>query len=361
MEKTMKKTVLALMVAGLAAAPFAFTQAQEEAKPKAPAAPPATVSVAQAHDARLSPMRWVPGSIMSRDDARIASVAAGRVIEVAEVGAVIAKGERIAKLDDTSLRLRLDQLRASAAKAKAQRDLAQTQADRLAKLAPGNAIAQTQLDESRGALDAANQELARAAAEQRSLEHDISETEIRAPFAGVVTERFVQRGEYLETGKAIAHLVDTTNLEARVQAPLALAPKLAPGQEVTMRLHGQTQAVTLRTVVPVGDERSRQFELRVKLPEGVALVGTAIEVALPESDGASALTVPRDALVLRESQTYVMRVKADNTAERVEVKPGAARDTLVEVTGPLADGDRVVVRGAERLSQGQAVRIVEQG
>ena len=360
MNKMMKKTALALVVAGLAAAPFAFTQAQDQpAKPPAP--PPATVSVAQAHEATLAPTRWVPGSIVSRDDARIASVAAGRVIEVAEVGTVIAKGERIAKLDDTSLRLRLDQLRASAAKAKAQRDLAQTQAERLAKLAPGNAIAQTQLDEARGTLDAANQELARAAAEQRSLEHDLSETEIRAPFGGVVTERFVQRGEYLETGKPVAHLVDTTHLEAKVQAPLALAPKLAPGQEVTMRLHGQTQPVTLRTVVPVGDERSRQFELRVKLPEGVALVGTAVEVALPETDGVAALTVPRDALVLRESQTYVMRVKPDNTAERVEVKPGAARDTMVEVTGSLSAGDRVVVRGAERLSQGQAVRIVEQG
>ena len=56
----------------------------------------------------------------------------------------------------------------------------------------------------------------------------------------------------------------------------------------------------------------------------------------------AALTVPRDALVLREAHTYVMRVKADNTAERVEVRAGAARDALVEVTGELSPGDRVV-------------------
>lgn len=355
----MKTKLLALVIAGLAATPFALTRAQEQPKP--PPAPPATVSVAQAHEVKLSPSRWVPGSVVSRDDARIASVASGRIVEIAEVGTVVAKGERIAKLDDTSLRLRLEQMRASAGRAKAQRDLAQTQSTRLAKLAPGNAIAQTQLDEARATLEGAEQELARADAERRSIEHDISETDIRAPFGGVVTERFAQRGEYLNTGAPVAHLVDTTHLEARVQAPLALATKLVAGQEVTLRLHGATQPVSVRAVVPVGDERSRQFELRVKLPEGVALVGTAIEVALPESDGASALTVPRDALVLRESQTYVIRVKADNTAERVDVKPGAARDTLVEVTGALAAGDRVVVRGAERLNPGQAVRVVEQG
>lgn len=355
----MKTTLLALTFAGLVAAPFAFTRAQEQPKPPAP--PPATVSVAQAHEVKLAPSRWVPGSVVSRDDARIASVASGRVVEVAEVGTVVARGDRIAKLDDTSLKLRLEQSRASAGRAKAQRDLAQTQATRLAKLAPGNAIAQTQLDEARATLESAQQELARADAERRSIEHDLSETEIRAPFGGVVTERFVQRGEYLNTGGQVAHLVDTTHLEARVQAPLALATKLAAGQSVTMRLHGATQPVSVRTVVPVGDERSRQFELRVNLPEGVALVGTALEVALPETEGVAALTVPRDALVLRESQTYVMRVKADNTAERVDVKPGSARDTLVEVTGALAEGDRVVIRGAERLNPGQSVKVVEQG
>jgi RND family efflux transporter MFP subunit len=351
----MKAFPLCALLAVLAAAPTALTTAAEPT----PAAPAATVSVAQAVAQKLSPTRWVPGSVVSRDDARIASVSAGRVIEIAEVGSVIRKGERLAKLDDVSLRLRLEQLRASAGRAKAQRDLAQTQMSRLARLAPGNAIAQTQLDEARASLEGANQELLRADAERRGIEHDIAETEIRAPFAGVVSERFVQRGEYLQTGAAVAHLVDTSRLEARVQAPLALAPQVKAGQEIQVRLQGATQPVTVRAVVPVGDERSRQFELRVSLPEDFALVGTAVEVALPENAGTVALTVPRDALVLREAHTYVMRVKADNTAEQVEVRAGAARDTLVEVTGALSAGDTVVVRGAERLTPGQAVRVVE--
>ncbi|TDR35572.1 RND family efflux transporter MFP subunit [Tahibacter aquaticus] len=351
----MKTVSLSLVLTALLAAPTALTVAAEPA----PAAPAATVSVAQAVSSKLSPQRWVPGSVVSRDDARIASVAAGRVIEIAEVGTVVKKGERLAKLDDVSLGLRLEQARASAGRAKAQRDLASTQMSRLARLAPGNAVAQTQLDEARASLEGANQELARADAERRSIEHDMSETDIRAPFSGVVSERFAQRGEYLQTGAAVAHLVDTQRLEARVQAPLALAPQVKAGQEIQVRLHGATQPVTVRAVVPVGDERSRQFELRVSLPEGFALVGTAVEVALPESGGELALTVPRDALVLREAHTYVMRVKADNTAEQVEVRAGAARDALVEVTGQLSPGDRVIVRGAERLSPGQAVRVVE--
>lgn len=352
----MKAFPLSLLLSALLAAPSALTTAAEPS----PAPPAATVAVAEATATKLAPTRWVPGSVVSRDDARIATLAAGRVLEIAEVGSVVRKGERLAKLDDVTLRLRLEQARASAGRAKAQRDLAQTQMSRLAKLAPGNAVAQTQLDEARATLESANQELARADAERRSIEHDLGETEIRAPFDGVVSERFVQRGEYLQMGAAVAHLVDTGRLEARVQAPLALAPQVRAGQEIQVRLRGAEQPATVRAVVPVGDERSRQFELRVTLPEDFALVGTAVEVALPEaSGGATALTVPRDALVLREAHTYVMRVKADNTAERIEVRAGAARDAFVEVTGELNPGDKVIVRGAERLSPGQSVRVVE--
>lgn len=352
----MKAFPLSLMLSALLAAPSALTTAAEPP----PGPPAATVAVAEATATKLTPTRWVPGSVVSRDDARIATLAAGRVLEIAEVGSVVKKGERLAKLDDVPLRLRLEQARATAGRAKAQRDLAQTQMSRLAKLAPGNAVAQTQLDEARATLEGANQELARVDAERRSIEHDLSETEIRAPFDGIVSERFVQRGEYLQMGAAVAHLVDTGRLEARVQAPLALAPQVRAGQEIQVRLRGAEQPATVRAVVPVGDERSRQFELRVTLPEDFALVGTAVEVALPEAAGAAtALTVPRDALVLREAHTYVMRVKADNTAERIEVRAGAARDAFVEVTGELSPGDRIVVRGAERLSPGQSVRVVE--
>jgi multidrug efflux system membrane fusion protein len=352
----MKAFPLSLMLSALLAAPSALTTAAEPP----PGPPAATVAVAEATATKLSPTRWVPGSVVSRDDARIATLAAGRVMEIAEVGSVVKKGERLAKLDDVPLRLRLEQARATAGRAKAQRDLAQTQMSRLAKLAPGNAVAQTQLDEARATLESANQELARVDAERRGTEHDLSETEIRAPFDGIVSERFVQRGEYLQMGAAVAHLVDTGRLEAKVQAPLALAPQVKAGQEIQVRLRGAEQPATVRAVVPVGDERSRQFELRVTLPEDFALVGTAVEVALPEAAGAAtALTVPRDALVLREAHTYVMRVKADNTAERIEVRAGAARDAFVEVTGELSPGDRIVVRGAERLSPGQSVRVVE--
>ena len=328
---------------------------------KPPAAPAAVVEVAAATTSRLAPQRWVPGSVVSRDDAKIASAEAGRLEFVAEVGTRVKAGDRIAKLDDQALRLRREEIQSDVARAEAQRALAQTQLARLDKLATSNAIAKTQLDEAKATLETNAQQLAHARAQLHQIDHDIDQADVRAPFNGVVTERFAQRGEYLQVGASIVHLVDTTRIEARVQAPLALADKIHAGMEVQVRYAEKESVAKVRAVVPVGDERARQFEVRVALDPALALVGSAVEVTLLESAGEESITVPRDALVQRQNQTYVMRVSAQNTAEQVPVAASAAAGDKVEVRGELAAGDRLVVRGAERLSPGQSVKIANNG
>jgi RND family efflux transporter MFP subunit len=319
--------------------------------------PPAMVEIAQATTARLAPQRWVPGSVVSRDDAKIASAEAGRLEYVAEVGTRVKAGERVAKLDDQALRLRREEIQSDVARAEAQRALAQTQLARLDKLAASNAVARTQLDEAKAALETNVQTLAHAKAQLHQIDHDIEQADVKAPFSGVVTERFAQRGEYLQIGATIVHLVDTGRIEARVQAPLTLADKIHAGMDVQVKSAGRESSAKVRAVVPVGDERARQFELRVALDPALALVGSAVEVALPEDGGNESLTVPRDALVQRQNQTYVMRVSAQNTAEQIPVSASTAAGDKVEVKGALAAGDRLIVRGAERLSPGQAVKI----
>jgi len=333
------------------------------AQAQTPAQPTAIVDVGTATASRLAPQRWVPGSVVSRDDAKIASAEAGRLEFVAEVGTRVKAGERIAQLDDVALRLRRDELLAEVRRTEAQRALAATQLDRLQKLEASNTIAKSQIDEARATLETNAQTTSRARAQLREIEHDIAQAEVRAPFAGIVTERFAQRGEYLQIGMNIVHLVDTDHIEARVQAPLALADKIRAGMQVQVRAGGTEKPASVRAVVPVGDERARQFELRVGVDPALALVGSAVEVALPESGAGTTagLAIPRDALVQRADGTYVMRVSGDNKAEQITVTPGTSSGDLVAVQGPLNIGDRLVVRGAERLKAGQAVKVRSDG
>jgi RND family efflux transporter MFP subunit len=324
---------------------------------QAPNGDGAVVEVAEAAITRLAPRRWVPGGVVSRNDARLATSAAGRLVYVAEVGTEVRAGERVAKLEDEALKLSVEEAKAEIARIDSQRAASERQLQRLEQLA-NNSISQTQLDEVRSELAMLTAQLQQAQVRHRAAIHDLSQSELRAPFSGIVTERLAQRGEYVATGAAIAHLVDTVQLEARAQAPLLLASFVRPEMELPIRVSGEQMKAKVRTVVPVGEERSRQFELRLVLADRALRVGTPIEVGLPEREASESLVVPRDAIAIRQDGSYLMRVRADNTAERVAVTAVATDGDMVTVEGDVAAGDRVVVRGVERLQNGQKVTVL---
>jgi len=304
---------------------------------------------------------WIPGSVVSRADARIASIIPGRVVWIAEVGTRVRQGDPIARLDDTMPRLRVDDLRAQVARARAQHDVAASQLERFNRLAATQALSASQLEDARAQREVSNDDVTRAEAQLHQAQYEIEQSVIRAPFPGVVTERFLQRGEYVQVGAATVRLVNTADVEARATAALELAGNVHPGQEVTVREHGRERSGTVRTVVPVGDDRSRQFEVRVALTGQDWLVGAPVKVSLPTDSARSAVTVPRDALVIRQNRSYVLRVTGTNTVEQLDVIPGVGMADSVEVRGPLAPGDRLVVRGAERLAAGQSVKVLDRG
>ena len=69
------------------------------------------------------------------------------------------------------------------------------------------------------------------------------------------------------------------------------------------------------------------------------------------------MKLPRDAVILRQGASYVMRVLPDNTAERVAVVIGAGRENHVQIDSELRAGDRVIIRGGERIEPGQSVKV----
>jgi hypothetical protein len=127
--------------------------------------------------------------------------------------------------------------------------------------------------------------------------------------------------------------------------------------EVTVQ-HQEIGALSpVKRVIPVGDERSRMFEVRIAANDPAWVVGSPVRVALPNSDPRELVAVPRDALVLRGSEMFVLRVTSENTVEKVNVATGIGLGNLVEVIGDVNGGDRVITRGAERLKPGQEVVI----
>ena len=354
MKPNTLKFMLLLLFPALASTGVALAQ-----QPEGP--PPAPVAVDTAQRDTFSASLWVSGTVVSRNDARIAAETEGRITWVADVGTRIAEGEPLARIDATDLELTLADSEAQLASLKAQLRFQENNLGRLQQLAASNNAAANQLDEAEAQLEMTRQNIRRAEVAIRQTQRRIAQTRVIAPFPGIVTERLVQVGEFVNRGAQVARLVDTEHREIRAQAPLSVASYVREGMEVSVE-HQQRESLSpVLHVIPVGDERSRMFEVRVAAADPAWVVGSPVRVAIPNSDPRELVAIPRDALVLRGQDTFVLKVTPDNTVERIAVRTGIGLGHLVEVIGEVVAGDQVVTRGAERLQPGQAVVISGQG
>ncbi|NVJ99818.1 MAG: efflux RND transporter periplasmic adaptor subunit [Alphaproteobacteria bacterium] len=318
--------------------------------------PPALVELAEASNAMMAPQSYLPGTVVSLNDSRIAAEISGRVTWIATEGTLLKEGDVIAEIDDRNLKLALQRNKSQVSRLEARIRYLQSDLTRLQELASNSNIPASRLEEAESTLLMTQEELAQARVAAEQAEVDLDRTKVRAPFPGRVVERLAQIGEYANPGRQIARLVDTEHLEVSATAPVALARVLSDGQQVVLREDAQLKDSRIRALVPVGDALSRTMELRVSLPAGQYVVGAALQVGVPSNRPEEVVAVPRDALILRRDGTYVFRVKEDNTAERLMVTTGAATGSLVAVTGGINSGDRIVIRGGERLREGQPVQ-----
>jgi RND family efflux transporter MFP subunit len=320
---------------------------------------PALVKVAVASLKSMAPVTMVPGTVISRNDARLSAEVEGRLTHVADVGTVVNEGDPVAEIEGTVLRLRLTELEAEVTRAEARLRFLDSEEKRFERLAESNLAAITQLEQTQSDRDVAlgDLEVARARLEQTA--DQLARTVLRAPFDGMVVERLMTPGERALEGGTVVRLVDQRNLEVVARVPLEYFAYVRNGQLLDVRSKERTVLARVRTVVAVGDENTHQFELRLDLDEAPFPVGQTLRVTVPTSNSREVLTVPRDALVLRPDGQSVFVVDDENQARQVSVTVGIGQGEEIEVVGAISPGDRVVIRGNERLQAGQSVSIMD--
>ena len=330
--------------------------AEEETTPAAP------VKVGKASKQSITTTMTATGTVVSRNDARIAAETPGRLTWVAEPGTQIERGGVIARIDDANLKLRLRENDATIARLEANRKYQDSQVARFQRLLDQKIASQAQLEEATAQRDMTAEEINQARVTRDQTLHDLDRSRVTAPFAGQVVERLHQPGEFVAAGGEVARLVDTAHVEVRAQAPMQVASYARSGREVRVVDHaGREVRSPIRAVIPVGDERSRQMEVRVALPDSVWPIGSPVNVELPTSSPLTVVAVPRDAVILRNDDAYILRVTPGGKVERVPVSTGIGSGGLIEVKGKVSAGDRVVVRGGERLQPGQSVAVIAEG
>lgn len=322
-------------------------------------APPPSVRVAKASIQSLAPMTMVPGTVVSRNDARLAAEVTGRLLEIAEVGTVVARGDVVALIEDTIFGLRRDEQKAEVKRVQARLKFLENEERRYVKLADSNLAAATKLEETRSDRDVSRGDLQVAESRLAQIEDQLARTRIGAPFNGIVVERLMMPGERVDTGDNVVRVVDQQYLEVIARAPLEYYSFVKVGQELDLTTGSIKAKGVVRTVVAVGSENTHQFELRLDIDGNRFPVGQTLRVSVPTSIARDALVVSRDALVLRPEGISVFILDKDEKAMQISIKTGIGAGDQIEVIGDLSNGDTVIIRGNERLRPGQSVTIME--
>ncbi|NOZ54567.1 MAG: efflux RND transporter periplasmic adaptor subunit [Gammaproteobacteria bacterium] len=327
----------------------------------APHSRSAPVVVVAAQLKQLAPVTWVAGTIISRNDAKLATEVEGRLKRVAEVGARVKEDQVVARVDNTFVNLEIEELESAVEREKAQLSFLREEVKRLQRLEKQNNASKTRLEQTRADRDIARNNLNIARTRLQLAKEGKWRHEIRAPFTGVIAERYVQAGERVNKGDQVVRLIDAVAMEVRASVPLISINYITEGSKLVLSVE-QSERVEIegvvRTIVPVGDERSGLMDLRINFKSRGWRVGQPVRVALPTANPKKTLVVPRDALVLRRGGIAVYKVNEDNKAEKIPVSLGIAAGDFVEVIGQVQSGDKIIVRGAERLRPGQSVNII---
>lgn len=324
-------------------------------------APARVVQVATVERIAIAPTVSVPGTLYSRNDAQITAGVAGQLEIVAEPGTMVPRGAPVARIDSTPLRLQKAEQQALLERAEINARQLDSQLRRQRELQGSNLVSEFELEQTEANRDLALSDVAIARVRLRQIDDQIGRSIARAPFEGMVIERLRREGEDVARGEVLARLTDIENMEVRAFVPLKHLPRTVVGDAIDVAAGDRRYDGTIRALVPTADVRSQTFTAHIDLPAAAAIdwtVGQLVSVAVPIRAPEHALTVPRDALILRQSGSYVFRINEENVAEKVDVRIGDSEGDVVAVTGALQEGDRIAIRGAENLADGTAVRIV---
>lgn len=332
--------------------------------------PPVAVTLAAATRSTFTEGVDVVGSLTPKFSADVKSELTGVVSAVYVTDWVwVRKGDPLARLDASEIAASIDALKAAVAQAQVVETRARREHERALQLEEYGLITTQAVDESRTALHAAEAATAAAQAQIRVAEARLQKTFIRSPMDGFVALRKVSVGDRVENmggSEPMFRIVDNRMLDLTVTVPSARLAAIRIGQRLTFStdaVTGRTFAGSVMFINPAVDEASRSAKVTASVPNpDNALKGGLFvrgRIAVASRDGV--LQVPREALLNWDvaRQSAELFVVKDGRAEKRTVKTGTATAGAIEIAEGLADGDRVVTRGAFALRHGDRVTVAD--
>ncbi len=295
------------------------------------------------------PVKMV-GTVFPLRESTVACEVEGFVVEFpAKRGDYIKKGQVLAKLRTTTLDIDLKG-------AEADEHLALIKYQRAKELYEGRTISHQELDEFETRLVAQQ-------AVVEGIEDDIGKCTIKAPFDGRITEEFTEVGQWLKKGDRVVYMLQLDSVKVRIPVPEKYIQDLRVGDESKVSfpaLGGMTSIGHIVHIVPQAEKRARTFPVFVKIDNKDEKVksGMFAEATFDTGPLLSATMVLKDGIVRRGGMEFIY-LSVDGKVIEIPVQTGIAHKNLIQIMAEVKPGTDVIVRGNERLRNGQDIQVAE--
>ena len=358
---TLALALAAILVLGSTAALlYTGTSRAADEAPADTARPALTVSTAQPQRGAVPLRLAANGNVAAWQEASIGAESNGLRLDavLVNVGDVVKAGQVLARFSPEAVQADVAQARASLLEAQAVAAEATDNAERARSLQATGALSQQQIQQFTTAGQTAQARVAVARALLQAQELRLQHTQVRAPDSGVISARTATVGAVLGTGTELFRMVRKGRLEWRAEVTATELARIQPGAKARITgASGTTIEGTVRMVAPTVDPQTRNTLVYVDLPPtpdfraGMFARG---EFALGSSD---ALTIPQEALVVRDGFAYVFVVGPQQRVQQRKVQTGRRIADRVEILSGLEADMSVAVRGAGFLNDGDLVRV----
>lgn len=287
--------------------------------------------------------RQLDGKIEAVNQGTVAAQTSGRVTEILyDVNDFVPAGAVIMRIRAAEQRAGLLQAQAGLREATARDIEARQRYERVVTMYQNKLVAKAMLDEAAASRDAAAAQLAGARAALQSAQEGVAYTEIRAPYAGIVTKRNVQLGETVAPGTPLMSGLSLQFLRVAVDVPQSIVDQVRRIKKAAVYINDRRVEATKLTVFPEAATSSNTFRARLELPENATdfYPGMFVKVAFVVGE-TERLLVPAAAIVERGEVTAVYVIDATGRTSLRQIRLGHRFDGSVEVLAGLAVKERI--------------------
>jgi RND family efflux transporter MFP subunit len=312
------------------------------------------------------------GTVRARTSAVVSARIAGtvNVLKVRE-GDRVHKGQILAHLDSQENQANaavavsgVDEAQRGLEEAHSRKKLADTTYERYQKLFSEQAISRQEFDVKQTERDLASQGVARAEARlkqsqggSRAASTISGYTQIVAPISGIITSKQADLGATVFPAQPLMTIEDEGSYQLELSVPESIALSVKPGTpvQITLDALNTTFSSRISEIVPSADVASRTFIAKIVLGQKGLKSGMFGRGAISQGTSVKGMLVPKKAIVERGALTSVWVVDKENIARMRLVKVGRLTGEKVEILSGLSESERIVVNGAEKVSEGSKV------